>query len=336
MTTQTYINGTRYQQECSKTVRNEIILECRKIFFPYFESILSLFFENIDDQLFALSDKAESSTLQALYFDAMRYVRMERDEAKRKYLSEIKTQYDSFWKNSDAPNSKLTQKQEDENSLELVENEILEEDLAVTTMAEKNNNLFYRELYDLNIRFAALAGETEVDNDTNPLAPARLCGTFESVLIPLTLDLRVKLVIYKLFDTLVLSHLGRVYNELNAALITVGFSPLLPEKPIGLRCRNAMVKSAIENPIRTAPENSQYDAFVQSTDSASIEAFQTIQMLLGNWRSQLQVLQAERRLDLLGSRAFLPIKLMKFSTRFRDYNNRLLPLHKSRTQPAKI
>ncbi len=270
-------------------MRNEIILECRKIFFPHFEAILSHFFENIDDQLFALSDKAESSTLQALYFDAMRYVRIERDEAKRKYLSEVKSQYDAFWKNSASSKSKLAQKQEDQNSLELVENEILEEDLAVTTMVEKNNNLFYRELYDLNIRFAVLAGDIEIDNDTNPLAPAGLCGIFESVLIPLTLDLRVKLVIYKLFDTLVLSRLGSVYNELNAALISRGVQTTIARKARRKPMSETMVQSTIENPIHSASANTQYEAFVQTTDSSSLEAFQTIQMLLGNWRSQLGI-----------------------------------------------
>ncbi len=270
-------------------MRNEIILECRNIFFRHFEPILSHFFENIDDQLFALSEKAESSTLQALYFDAMRYVRIERDEVKKKYLSRVKSQYDTFWQNSDSIDTRSDQKQEDQNNLELVKMEVLEEVLAVSTMVEKNNNLYYRDLYDLNIRFGVLAGEIKIENDSNPLAPAQLCSFFETVLIPLTLDLRVKLVIYKLFDTLVISRLGTVYNELNATLISRGIQPTISRKASRTAMPEAMANNAKREPIHPSSVNSEHDTFEQTTDPTSLKAFQTMQMLMGNWRSQLGI-----------------------------------------------
>lgn len=212
----------------TKGTDNKLISKGRNILSTNFSKILKDFFEKIDDELFMLSDKAENSTLQATYFDAMRYVRKERSRMQSCYLGLVERGYDDFWTGKLKAVGEATPSEEDEFSL--VENEMLEEDLAIITMTDKGENHYYSDLYALNKRFAAVLKVDEIDSRTNPVAPAQLCQIFKSTLDPLTLDLPIKLIIYKLFDRLVLSNVGSVYAELNALLISQGVLPKIQKK----------------------------------------------------------------------------------------------------------
>lgn len=272
--------GKATRQDLKKTRNHEIISQCRKVFIDSIEPILSHFFEKADDELFALSDKAVNSNLQTLYFDAMRYVRKERETIKKAYLSVVGFQYDQFWQGKVKGQSVSDKEAFDEDNFELVENEVLEEDLAITTMVEKGNNRFHKSLYDLNLRFAMLLGNQEIDNEENPVAPAMICHGFESVIKPLTLELNLKLVIYKLFDGLVLSYLGNIYDELNTSLINAGVLPTISRR---VNRDDALAASS------EAPPNALHQIRSRPDDGASLEAFQAMQSLLGDWRAQLGI-----------------------------------------------
>lgn len=270
--------------------RNPPVNECRTIFVERFERLLAHFFEKIDDELFALSDKAENSTLQTQYFDAMRYVRKEREVINKNYFSHVISEYDNFWKGRQIEQLAKERKHLDEDSFELLENEVLEEDLAITTMVEKGNNRFHRSLFDLNLRFAYLIGKREIDNEDNPLAPFNICHGFEKTTQPLELDFKVKLVIYKLFDAMVLSHVGNIYNELNSILVNHGVLPVISRR---VNQKDSMASSVgpggnigamAENPLASAHLPSPYQ-----DDQISMEAFHAIQSLLSDWRSRLGI-----------------------------------------------
>ena len=211
----------------TNVTNHQVVSKGRQILSTQFSKILKGFFEKIDDELFTLSDKAENSTLQATYFDAMRYVRKERSRMQSCYLGHIERGYDGFWSGK-ARQAGESGQVEDEFSL--IEDEVLEEDLAIITMTDKGENHYYSELYALNKRFAVLLKVDNIDKQQNPVAPAQLCLAFKSTLDPLVLDLAIKLVIYKLFDRLVLSNMGVIYAELNALLIGQGVLPKIQKK----------------------------------------------------------------------------------------------------------
>ena len=186
-------------------MKSRVVAECRSVYSKYLTNIHHDFFDKVDDELFSLSDKAENSSLQAAYFEAMRFVRREREGIQQKYVNNALTQYDDFWNRK--ANKKRPQKiiaELDEDSFSLVENEALEEDLAISTMIDKGNKLFHSELYGLHQRFSFLVGGSNFDEDDNPVTPYQLCHGFEGVIKPLMLELNIKLVIYKLYDRIVI------------------------------------------------------------------------------------------------------------------------------------
>lgn len=137
----------------------QMINECRSLTADHLSRLLQGLFLRTDDELFKLSDKAESSTVQTMYFDAMRYVRKEKENLHNLCIQAFFEQYDDYWQS--AKRGRVVQPQREQSStglddFALVENETLEEDLAVNSMIQKGNNLFHSDLFALGKRFGVL------------------------------------------------------------------------------------------------------------------------------------------------------------------------------------
>ena len=269
-------SGKRFQKEQEKR-DNPAYRACREVFESHFRQALNHFFDQIDDELFGLSDKAESSTLQTIYFDAMRAVRKERDGMQNRYLADVSRQYNDFWQGSGKPPKKERSKAVAESDFSLIENEVLEEELAVSTMIEKGNNLFGQHLHALNLRFAHLLGTKSIGNDENPVAPSSLCHAFEPILKQLDLELKIKLVLYKLFDQVVVNQLGIIYDEINAVLVEHNVLPTLTGK---IR-RTAVSADRSRSPSGAGTSEPNPESYV--------EAFHMMQSLLNGYRSHLGI-----------------------------------------------
>ncbi|HUL12747.1 MAG TPA: DUF1631 domain-containing protein [Methylococcaceae bacterium] len=276
------------QKDTPKFSATRVIADCKAIFSDRLSELLQSFFAKVDDELFKLSDKAENSTLQSLYFDSMRYVRRERDAVQGQYLQELSQQYDDFWRNQ--PSGAVVFRTErtgelSEDDFSLVENEILEEDLAINSMIEKGRSLFHRELLALNKRFAVLAekDEGQIENN-NPVGPAALCRQFESALKPLAMDLKIRLLIYKLFDRLILSSIGAVYHDLNAHLVREGILPSITKT---ITRHTASLAGAARSELGQTVQPGPREGGGQGDNAVYLEAFQSMQSLLEGWRNQL-------------------------------------------------
>lgn len=265
----------------SKPANTGIVVgECRIKLAKELKPIVTKYFEKVDDELFAFSDKAVSSTLQELYFEAMRYIRKERENLERGYVNGVLRIYDDFWNPKIRPVPLSPQPLElDEDDFSLVENEALEEDLAISTMINKGTNLYHKDLYALNKRFAKLLGRQEVGNEENPLGPYQLCHAFSEALAPLTLELKIRLLLFKLFEQLVVSDLGVIYDELNETLVKHGVLPEISKK-IKKRSNSAELGHSTETLGKGGDEVS---------DPSYGQALQVMQNLLSSWRSQLGV-----------------------------------------------
>lgn len=277
----------------ANAVQNRAISGCRDVYSDCITKIHRDFFDKVDDELFTLSDKAESSTLQSVYFDAMRFVRKERDRLQTKFVENALEQYDEFWNDPDRSTQDELSQEMDEESFSLVENEDLEEDLAVTTMVDKGQKLFQSDLYALERRFGALLGIEMIDRDANPVGPYNICYGFENVIKPLDIELEIKLVVYKLYDRVVLSRLGEMYGELNAVLVKNGVLTKLPRQTRrhGVSTLGTTSKNGFSTGDHLDPEVNESAGGYQSIpeSAADIEMFQSMQSLLTGWRTQMQM-----------------------------------------------
>lgn len=274
------------QKEAPKFPTQRIAAEIRNLQAKVLTELLQYFFTVIDDELFKRSG-SESVHQQTLYFETMRRVRVESATLQANFHERVARQIDEFFRKKPAPASDAGSATPALGDLgfSLVENEVLEEEIALTAMTEKGNNLFQTHLFSLNKRFAALIEREELDNQDNPLAPRALCHTFAEALKPLTLDVVVKLLIYKLFDQAVIGGLGKLYLELNNHLVNEGVlpnltrnikRPMMPGSPYAGRSAPG-----------GGPARGLADEGVGDNPQAYLEVFQSMQALLNGWRGQM-------------------------------------------------
>ncbi|MEO9078455.1 MAG: DUF1631 domain-containing protein [Rhodanobacter sp.] len=194
-------------------------------------------FEQVDDALFDLAEKAESNAAQMHYFDGMREVRKCRPSVERHYLGAISRKLGDLGHPGKLPAATTAATPASLGSMELslVADNELEESLAITSMIGKHESRLARDLFAVNQRLSVICGGHKIDETSNPVAPAILAQTFRQALQELVADMRVKLIIYKLFDRYVLSQLEELYQEINIQLVRAGVLPQL---------RHTMVRSS--------------------------------------------------------------------------------------------
>jgi hypothetical protein len=198
---------------------------------------ISNMFEHVDDALFDLAEKAENNAAQTHFFDGMREVRKRRPAVERGFLNAVNRELGNL---SHAKDVAASANAGGPVELTLVADNELEESLAITSMIGKNEARLARDLFAVNQRLSVICGGRKIDDASNPTAPAMLSQAFRDAMRELNADMRVKLIIYKLFDRYLLSALETLYQEINAELIRAGVLPQLRHGAV----RNAGVGSA--------------------------------------------------------------------------------------------
>jgi hypothetical protein len=171
-------------------------------------------FDKLDDALFELAEKSESSATQTRFFDGMREIRKKRPSMEQKFNESI---VDGFTHFQSGQNSKKDEGQGGE--LSLVDEGELEETLAINSMVGKAENRLARGLYALNQRLGVLAGGRIIDEDSSPVSPKSVAIAFRESLKLIDIEVSVKLFILKLFDKHVMGALDVFCDELNQVLV---------------------------------------------------------------------------------------------------------------------
>jgi hypothetical protein len=177
-----------------------------------------------DDALFGFSEKSDSATERGQYMDAMRAMRLGRPALEQAFRDQLANRFLEFSRGKSGPGSALGDSF-DSDALSLVEENDLEEDLAVNGMVAKAVVRHHSALYALHQRLAAVMGIKEVDADSNPLGPAAICQALRAVVRHLEADVTVKLVIFKIFDRHVVVDLDHLYTDVNRVLADAGVLP---------------------------------------------------------------------------------------------------------------
>jgi hypothetical protein len=268
-------------QEASRGVINE----CRQILHRALPRLLEGMFENLDDALYELADKADNNRLQTSYFDAMRNIRKGREQIEARFNGRILECYDHFWKQGPGTGPWAgTQQEQNADTFSLVDEGDLEEALAVGNMISRGENRYYKEIYALNQRFSHLLGGMEVDEKSNPLAPAFFCNAFNSAAQGVELEITVKLVVYKQFERRVVDELGNLYRDLNEHLARGGILPALVRK-VRRSPRQAPLPAPGKGNLQDARDTAEGGyGYAAEGDDLQAELFATLQQLLGQRR----------------------------------------------------
>ncbi|MET0332534.1 MAG: DUF1631 domain-containing protein [Dyella sp.] len=260
--------------------RGELLEAVRQIAASRLPPLLGGLFDNLDDALFDLAEKAESNAAQTHYFDGMRDVRKRRPQIERNFIAQVLRGIIEFAqaRRLDATAAHAITSPQVGLELSLVADNELEESLAITGMVGKNESRLARDLFALNQRLSVIYGGLKVNDAASPLGPAALAQAFHQAIGDLSVDMRVKLIIYKLFDRYVMAALDDVYQEVNTALIRAGvLAQLRPELQRG---PSALASDETHGVTSAVNGVAQPASAAPLTDEASADLLRTLASLL--------------------------------------------------------
>lgn len=191
------------------------------------QALLRELFDKADDALFELADQAASNQEQNLYFDSMREVRLRRRAIESDFFENLDGGFARLL-DTRAPDSGRDADEESFSldDLSLVQNDELEELVATEGMVNKANEQFAEPMQHLTLRMDQLV-PVKVYQKNNPVGADAIGGGFTEATQAVKIDVKAKLVLFKLFDKVVMTRLGKLYETLNQLLIDANILPSL-------------------------------------------------------------------------------------------------------------
>jgi hypothetical protein len=259
-----------------------VLLQVRDKAAQQLKDALQELFDNADDTLFEMADRAHNNTEQNSFFEAMRDLRLKRKSIERAFLDKF---YEAFLR--------IGQYQITEPSiptpvsfdkLALVHNDDLEKTVAVDAMVSKVLSRDGVALDQLTTRLNHLITQS-LTVESNPMGPALLCDFFLQAKRSLGVEIKVKLIILKLFEKYVLADADHLYDEANQLLIATGVLPELKALPT-----RRSTDRAARPPRERASEEFSEPALAQAAeklDHSVQEVFSALQELLLQVRGNL-------------------------------------------------
>lgn len=194
------------------------------------EHLLAHLFSATDDLFYDLSKRASSNNEQNLYFEAMREIRIRREGIANGFLRLLAGKFSTLIDQHENP-LEWGEDDGETGNLSIVEGDVLEVDLARSNMVSRARDLFKQELFELNSRMDHLLLQVRIDEDNNPLDPKQLADIFIEVCQDkLEVNIKAKLILYKLFEKHVLKQLGHLYADANQILMEAGILPKVPKE----------------------------------------------------------------------------------------------------------
>lgn len=166
-------------------------------------------FDGADDMLFEMARRATNNKDQRIYFDTMRVVRLGRPKIGRIFRDEIAAGFEP--ESGRKPDNGVPAVSYEDMSLQ--ESKSLEETIAISSMATKAEGIYAQMLFDLGRRIDWMIQEKNAPLDRKAMAPSTISAAFRRSAEALDVEFDVELVIFKLFDRLVISDLGELYTR---------------------------------------------------------------------------------------------------------------------------
>jgi len=232
---------------------------------PLLQQSVQALFDHADDALFELADRAVNNAEQNMYFESMREVRIKRRGIEQTLVRDLTENFRRLTQGPVPDEQARRQVLESvaASSLSLVDHDELEEMVAVDGMIAKAEKEFAEPLALLTARMDSLL-PYPVSAKGNPFGPSELCNSFLRATQNLDLDIKAKLVLFKLFDRHVVKSLDTIYEAGNALLAEAGVLPRLK---------------------RDSAEASKAQASIVE-DSDAEQVFHSLQQLLGQVRPE--------------------------------------------------
>lgn len=203
--------------------RQALVARAAACFQRTFEEAIPRVLDDVDDALYSMSERAETLQAQAVYFESMRRLRIERAGLATEFARELSRRIGD--RIALARDGEGAPGPTDTPTLALVDEDELEVDLAVGNMTAKLRDRCAEELYALERRLEALLDVESIDGAHDPLGPGVVCEALRAACMRTDASLETRLIVLKLFDRHLEPVASHAYRRVNQLLIEAGVLP---------------------------------------------------------------------------------------------------------------
>ncbi len=274
----------------------EVLKSGKRIADKRLHALLDTMFNNADDCLFEYADKAANNEQQTTYMDAMRELRIKKTTMQDAFFSAFDHQFANQFTSAptvvDNPVEATSGM-----SLSLVEEDDLEESLAITNMANRIYSEFREPLSAMVLRMNEACQKSVFSKESNPLSPTIICNAFSRSVACISASLEIKLIVYKLFEKFVVRNIGQLYREINEMFIAAGILPTIKYKVPLVNASESVARKTqevphtakstqVQQPSLAQPHQPQATAPVPGVPQNSASVFESIRQALYQYRGE--------------------------------------------------
>lgn len=235
-----------------------VLLQVRDKAAQQLQQGLQELFDNADDTLFEMADKARNNLDHHIFFEAMRDLRLKRKNFERVFMEQLFAAFANLGLAGQGERQLVPVVSYD--AVPGTSSDELEKAVALEAMLGRVRHRDGLALGQLTARLSALLDKC-LDERENPLGPALLCEFFLRAGRSLGVEIRVKLIMLKLFEKYVLSDADQLYGEANRLLVATGVLPELKaapsRRPGGRTAREGLREDSVPNADPPLDENGQ-------------------------------------------------------------------------------
>ncbi|WP_299980996.1 DUF1631 family protein [uncultured Pseudoteredinibacter sp.] len=203
----------------------QLLERCRDIVVEHAGPRLEECLESLDEQLLEFATDAPTDAEQMQYFDVQRDFR-KRSASLVQLFGECLA--GCFIKFSNGQlNTQTGEEKFSRDMLSLVDNEDLEETIAISSINHAATDNFGESLWLVAMRFGQLRGGKELPPEQNPVSPVQFCESLRQTLQAVACATKIKILCYRTFSKIFIPVLDDIYQELNQYLGSEGVLPEL-------------------------------------------------------------------------------------------------------------
>lgn len=199
--------------------------QCRDLTRSFAYRVFPNFWRQWCKQILEVAEHAKSNKEQVALYEIQNLIAAVQHAAEQEFSQHLANGFVKF-KNK-ALNTLTGEERFSGDILSLVEHSDLEETIAITSITHRADNFFAEQLWAFQQRLALLNDGEKIDERSNPVSPVQFCEALRKLLSNLDVDVKTKIIGYKLFDQDVIGALDELYAELNDYLIRQNLLPNL-------------------------------------------------------------------------------------------------------------
>lgn len=206
--------------------REKIVFKSHQAILKWARSHVSHYLNQLLEKLFVLADQADNNNSQTRFFQIRDEIKKQRHNIEQAFIDHLTGALNNYQQQKSTCND-INQSRDQSEQLALVDEQKLEQSLAISSMTRKACADCAELLFALNQRFAVLQGRQQLNDHSNPVAPGVFAEAIQASMGGLLLDGKSQLISFKIFDSLFMAKLKGLYKLLNQHFIDQGILPNL-------------------------------------------------------------------------------------------------------------